>query len=399
LLVEIVLPFRFPGTLSHKQYVIQDTVLPPLFSLFYLSTKTIFDDSDLVLSLLRAFVEVEAVSADPFYGVINKRGKGVVFSSHDCSSVLAPVDGEGEGSAEHQHKAVNALKDVIHRVKAMTDTIDEEMLNTVVSQMKALIRFLDASELHSFLLEEGIRGERSVGTKRITKLIGIYKRECEKVLHRILEKDHETDLLLAEQRLIEKLGQGIRYYLRKRFKKCPPPDTKLTPKQMRAYKKQKKDFSQVAELVSITFSRTVDDVEEQDEFIATLVSTALFHIQNFFGLESLLDKNSQNLLLKASFFEHPDLSFPMTRIPTTLDNEQFAQILAEIQYAYMFLTAEKACQFLVSLWTAPGVSEELQRQGGWSKLEDYASSLWGLGLWKLCPDNSHLAALAITTIF
>ena len=377
--------------------ILQDVFLPSVFSLFYLTSKNSREENDPLLRLLRSFVEVEAVSADPSYGVNNNTGKRVVFSTHDCSSVKVPVDREGEDSTEHQHKAIHALTNVVLCVNSLTDMEDTENLNVVALRMKALVDFLGTFEKvaspaqhPSTFLEEC---SKSVGTdnfKRIEKVMRDYKKECEKVLERLLENDRAIDVLLAEQRLIEKLGHGIRYYLRKLFN-CAPP--RLSPKDV-SYEKRSTKYSRITELVSMKVQPKAGNAAVDDNCISAVVSSALFHINNFFGVEHLLDNDLKRPLFKEAFFEHPDLRFQLKGTPVPLEQDQLAQILAEIQYAYKFLAASRACKFLVDLWTAPGVSEEIERQGGWTMLEGYASSLFDLGLYKQCPDNSHLVALA-----
>jgi hypothetical protein len=343
-------------------------------------------------------VAVEAVSADPSYGVNKKTGKRrVAFSTHDCSSVVVPVDREGENSAGHQHKAINALTKVVLCVKSLTDMKDAVIMSTTVSQMRELIVFLGALDKkenfissNTSLLEECAKAVGIEDTKRIEKVMGDYKKEFENVLDRIMGRDDEVELLLAERRLIEKLGHGIRYYLRKLFN-CAPP--RLTPKDIH-YEERSARYSKITEFVSMKVPPKADNAAVEDNCISAVVSSALFHVNNFFGLENLLDEKLEKPLIKETFFAQPDLRFHLKGTPISLDDGQLAQILTEIEYAYKFLAAAKACKFLVSLWTAPKVRKEIERQGGWTMLEGYASSLLNLGLWKHCPDNSHLAVLA-----
>jgi hypothetical protein len=393
-----VLPFGIFRP-SHKFQTAQDAVLPSVFSLFYLTSKTSREHNEnSLLELLRAFVAVEAVSADPSYGVNKKTGKRrVAFSTHDCSSVVVPVDREGEHSAGHQHKAIIALTKVILCVKALTDMKTAVIMNTIVSQMRDLIDFLGAADKkknstqsYTCLLEECAKAIGIENTKRIEKVMGDYKKEFVNVLDRISGRGDEADLLLAERRLIEKLGHGIRYYLRRLFN-CAPP--RLTPKDIH-YEERSAKYSRITEFVSMKVPPKADNAAVEDNCISAVVSSALFHINNFFGLENLLDEKLQKPLLKANFFAQPDLRFQLKGTPISLDDEQLAQILDEIEYAYKFLAATRACNFLISLWTAPGVKKEIERQGGWTMLEGYASSLLNLGLWKHCPDNSHLAVLS-----
>lgn len=378
------------------QSFVQDVVLPSVFSLFYVACPYNYEDNDYLLKLLRAFVELEAVSADPSYGVNKKPGKRVIFSTHDCSSVAVPIDRDGEDSAEHQHKAIHALTNVVLCVKSLKDIKEKENLNIFVSRMTALINFLGASERlrkttqNSSLLEKCSKSMGSDNTTRIEKVMKDYKKECEKILGRILGNEHGRDLLLAEQRLIEKLGNGIRYYLRKLFNGAPP---RLSPKDI-YYQERSTKFSRITKLVSMKAQTKAGNAAVDDGCISAVVSSALFHIKNFFGIETLLDKKLNEPLLKKKFFQNHELCFQLKGKPLVLDDDQLDQILSEIEYAYKFLAASRGCQFLVKLWTAPGVSEEIERQGGWAVLEGYASSLFDLELWKQCPDNSHLVALA-----
>ena len=70
--------------------------------------------------------------------------------------------------------------------------------------------------------------------------------------------------------------------------------------------------------------------------------------------------------------------------------DKMDQVLGDIEEAYSFLSAAFACRFLVGLWTVPGVRDEINRFGGWSKLETYAKISWKHQLWQLCPDGAHL---------
>ncbi|GAX19389.1 hypothetical protein FisN_4Lu432 [Fistulifera solaris] len=335
-----------------------DAVLPSVFSLFFLTSNKRYDYNESpLLDLLRAFVAVEAVSADPSYGVNKKTGqRRVAFSTHDCSSVVVPVDREGETSTGHQHKAISALTKVVLCVKSLTDMKDAVIMNTTMFQMRDLINFLGAVDKKensipssTSLLEECAKAVGIENTKRIEKVMGDYKKEVENVLDRIMGRVHEVDLLLAERRLIEKLGHGIRYYLRKLFN-CAPP--RLTPKDIH-YEERSARYSKITEFVSMKVASKADNAAVEDNCISAIVSSALFHVNNFFGLQSLLDEKLEKPLLKETFFAQPDLRFHLKGTPISLDDDQLAQILTEIEYAYKFLAAAKACKFLVSLWTAP----------------------------------------------
>jgi len=362
-----------------------------------------------ILPFLRARVEVESVSmGTPDH---NDMGKKVYFSAFDASAVQPPVDRHGVTSAEHQRKTIHAML----RAKEQLDILvvsaarlpssqwdNGNYLNAevcvVVQTIKSLISFLKNNIHYSVNFDDTnmcIVDQCAIAIgcrpKRVIKVMGQCQQELELIMNRIDVGEHagnSSSLPIIENRLVELLGQRIRYLLR-RLQNGPPP--RLSHNDT-GYDQRCQNFSGVIQYIQLELPPKCQNVAVSDECISALVSTALYHITECFGVENLLDPTFSEPALPHQFISQTELNFHV-RPHIELDECQMQKLRVEINYACLFLAATRACKFLVDLWTIPGVQTEIERQGGWSEVEEYAAILWKKHLWKICPDDAHLVLL------
>lgn len=81
-----------------------------------------------------------------------------------------------------------------------------------------------------------------------------------------------------------------------------------------------------------------------------------------------------------------DPAAPMT--PAELE-----ELLGDIDDVYNFLSAYKACKFLMELMSFPGVKDEVVRMGGWAKVEYYAKIIRQHNLGSICTEDAHFSVL------
>lgn len=362
-----------------------------------------------MLAFLRAMVRVESVSL----GTTGTNTDGpppaqrrtlVHFSSFDGSSTRPPIDRDIQSSS-HQQQSIVAMIAAQEQIQALPPT--------AVNSIRALRQFLTDRLDDAMLTECAAAVADDYPARRVKALADLYVKDLtilEGRLQKLKLPAHfvsplqneqvivkeatagEFDPLLVERRLAELLGQGIRFRLRMFFNRAPP---RLTPKDV-AYEVRSLNYSNVGKLVALNM---IDGVAVSlavgDECLSALISNALCRLYEVFGLESML--NGSELHLPTAFCASPasqrQLSTRSKSVIEPITTDECDAVLRDIREATGVLAAARAARFLNDLWTTPGVQEEIQRMGGWSEVESYATVSWKYDLWKLCPADAHLVAL------
>jgi hypothetical protein len=367
-----------------------------------------------ILPLLRSLVQVEAVSLatnDPAtthlrtvenYTVIRRR---IHFCGFDCSAVQPPVD-RVDGSGLHQQESIQTLL----IAKRQADALVERHLGAggdFAACLQAVVEFLDGHEDSDYnecrswwMLECAKAIGADYPVRRVAKAVEQYRRELSIILERmnanqpmplLLIDETNDSTLVVERCLSQSVGQAIRYNLRKFFNSAPP---RLTPADT-DYEQREQNYSKVKQLITMTLNENKENVAVDDECIAALVSTALLRLYECFGLDAMLSPLIGPPVLPALFCTHPasNKGFQIRGPPALLTATELDDVLHDIERTYAFVAAANACQFLLSLWTVPGVQDEINRLGGWPQIETYATISWCHALWKISPNDGHLVLL------
>ena len=338
-----------------------------------------------ILPLLQSVVSFESTSLAG-----RSQHSRVSFSGIDGSAVQPPVD-RVDGSGAHQHGSIMALL----RVKQAVDALVEECYenNAVLDAIMHLRDFL------SKMTNEGkYTGScaKSIGAvfspKRIVYAAKYFGEELTILAERMDRHRRGYKPLMFERRLAELVGQAIRYRLRLLFNGAPP---RLSSQDV-GYKRRSQKFSQVENLLTMTTKENYSNGAMDDSCISALVSNALSQICEYAGVTSLVDANSGGIRVPDGFCRSSAslAGFRIRGPSVVLSEAELSNILDDIKDACDFLATVNACQFLVSLMTCPGVQDEIDRQGGWTQVETYASISYIHQLWKLCPSDEHLVSLS-----
>ena len=330
------------------------------------------------------------------------------FSGFDFSATHPPVD--RLRSAEHQHESIQALRQVLLHVNALTSMNSAETLQTTLSCLSRMVDFLRhdiVGENAAYLCVEAAKSiSPFFPPKRLQVAARQYGDEFEKLKQRMERRlvqlqnhgsqsdedpdkgdDFPSPALDVEQKLAYFLGQASRYQLRTLLNDSPP---RLTPADT-TYNERAKEFSKVAERVVMKLKKGDTCGAVDDQCMSALVSLALRRLYEYFGLDDLLNAAvTKPPNLPALFCNQPATTKGMDN---TWTDDDVNNLLEDIDDAYSFLAAAHACRFLVELFRVEAVQQEIRRCGGWSLVETYATLSWQYNLYKLCEADAHLVLL------
>ncbi|KAL7581157.1 hypothetical protein ACA910_005948 [Epithemia clementina (nom. ined.)] len=369
--------------------VLEDMATPCLssriFAAFLLSaekrglTRRALDES-CILPFLRSLVKAEAVS---LRGWVLDQPKSVDFCGFDYSSTFPPVD-RVQGSGTNQEDCIAALLCAKREVESLFSPRRNK------NERSGIRAFL--SELHDFLSSpcpEWLKlCAKSVESsmKRVERAAENYSEEINVMLSR---NDGYDKNLFLEKRMADFVGLALRYQLRLLLRPAPP---RLTPADA-DYANWSQRHSQVHNKIVMKMERK-GAVDVDDDRLAALFNSALDSLCGYFGLDKLTDPTFSEPILPQHFFQRPasQCRFEQKDGPR-LSNEDLKEVLADIEEATHLVSAKNASSFLYDLLSLPTVQEEIERQGGWSSVETYATYSRMYNLWKLCPEDEHLVAL------
>lgn len=317
-----------------------------------------------------------------------RRKTRVHFSSFDGSSTKPPVDRE-IGSGFHQEQSIYAMVKAKDQIQALTWL--------AIPCIQDLVTFLLRDLTDDIRSECAAAVEQDYPPKRVQTLADLYAQDLKTLERRLLHLSPQCcSHLLVEQRLAQLLGRGIRFHLRTFFNSAPPRMSKTD----HAYDERATAYSQVNARINMTMLDGHVNEAVSDAFISALVSNALCRLHEFFGLESLLNatgpldhQHHVPEVFCSSLASQRTLSVRAKDYTESLTEDDCCSVMQDIQEATAYLAAARAARFLLDLLTAPGVSNEIERMGGWSHVETYASTLWTYDLYKLCRSDAHLVAL------
>jgi len=231
--------------------------------------------------------------------------------------------------------------------------------------------------------------------------------DFETILHRIIasSKDVSKPSLSThlELRLAEFAGQSIRFHLRRLFNPPPlpyttPPDDCSEPSLPPTPKEIALRQSRVSDLVELELPVTTRDSAVAEGSISSLFSLALVRIYSYFGEDtfaSSLDKDDP-IRLPDTFCSSPvsqrGLGTPDHPV-CSMPEEDLNELIGDINDVYNFLAAHHAIKFLLELMNAPGVGREVNKLGGWSMIEKYASVIKQHSSGATCEEDAHFAAI------
>ena len=350
----------------------------------------------------------------------NTTTKKVHFAAHDGSSLHPPID-RIHGSDLHSQQTIQAYVQVQHVLEQWEDVNNYPQLDQVVTCLRQLVFYLKASKdaeaddsKPSLVSEEQWKEcAASIGfdfdKRRLTSAQAFYHDQLAIVLDRLVARkmrrsnsstggvstvprEYNECFLMVEHRLAEQAGQAIRYNLRMLLNDKPP---RLSPND-ELYDEWSKHYPTLSEHVKLVLTEGAENSAVDDACFSALVSIALQHLHEFLGMELLLDASSDAVqkvleLIPTLFFAKPASN---RDIDEPLDEMEIREVIDDIGQARDFLSAVRSCRFLLDLLSNKGVQAEVQRHGGWSQIETYASLCWKYRLNRICPADAHLVALS-----
>jgi predicted nucleic acid-binding Zn-ribbon protein len=210
-------------------------------------------------------------------------------------------------------------------------------------------------------------------------------------------KSFVSSHLQIEHRLAEQIGQSIRFLLRLYFNRAPP---RLSTVNDDYDLIAENAYSKVSDCVQLVTNDGQHSEAVDDSCLSAIISRALSYVYEFcHGELHHYTRNIATISPTLSRFCVAHSSLPPTKkhrkMSSSLPNADvdWDLLRQDIQEAAQLLAVVNAAQFLYDLFTAKGVRDEIERFGGWSELEDYATFLWQYELWKICPYDAHLVIL------
>lgn len=345
--------------------------------------------------LCDALVRVEATSLHVTSTPSPAYQRKISFCGFDCSSSLPPVD-RIDGSEEHQQLLIEALVEVKRAVLEMeTGGVSE------LNSLQHLLDFLGDRENCLHWQQECARSiHDSYPTQRVQSAWKQYISDLQALFTRTSTMKTTRQVtyptLSVEQRLAHFIGQAIRRELRNLIN---PPPPRYCSKDS-TYEQRALTYSQAYAYIKFSGPQ---GAAAGDKNLASLVSTALRRLYDYFGLQVLLQANpvammniipkefcAKAKLLDAISVDHDcqTTEFPLVEC-----------VLHDMDQACLFLAATNAARFLVELFNVPKVQSEVERRGGWSQLETYAALSWQYQLHDIVDEDAHLVILANVSTF
>ena len=362
-----------------------------------------------VLNLLKALVHAESTSL----GRQVEKGK-VQFAAFDGSSTIPPKDSV-IGSHIPREASTRALEQALKEVYSIIETKCPK--HEIVICLKLLISFLaklkgqvgnDENELGASLRRECAKAMPFAWhAERFKKAASLYHYDLTKILDCIENNKPFSQIegsIQLEEQLVLSLSQGIRFHLRRffnptYFKVSVSPDL-----DNESLKKCTTRLSKVSKMLAMKLPEGYNpgnDSAVADGSIASIFCLALQAVYRHFGSAIFLDES----------YDVPDLpdvfcktsksiqGFGCRKQPLDLTEYAVEEMLQEIIEAQNYLTAAKACRFLLDLTSWPGVKDEIQMLGGWGIIEQYAASIRDNNLSRLSPCDSHFVVLSNVDCF
>jgi len=357
-----------------------------------------------LLDLLKAMVHVESTSLGR--QVENRK---VQFAAFDGSSTKPPKDNV-IGSHIPREESIQALEKALNEVDAIIKSKGSKV--EVKSCLKSLIDFLakfeDIAGCEENQVGDKLRSECAAAmpfawhAERFGKAAFTYHDDLVKIKNSLERNKPLAEIegsLQLEKQLGLALGQGIRFHLRRffnpmYFKVSVSPD--LDDKSLGKCNTRLSKISEMLEMRQPEGYSAGGDTAVADGSISSVFSLALQAVDQYFGHSLFLDDTFIIPNLPSAFCtsSQSQQGIGGRRKPVVNDDIDIDEVLHDISEAQRFLTAAKACQFLIDLINWPGVKEEIRKLGGWGVIENYAVLMRKYNLTRLSPDDSHFVVLA-----
>lgn len=234
--------------------------------------------------------------------------------------------------------------------------------------------------------------------KRFSLASKQYREELFHVCSRLNKHSLKISKSFIRRNLGDFIGRAIRFYLRRYFNPVPLPlhsDSDNLPD----YSSSR---SRVHEIVEMQDEDSEGrDTATADGSISSVIGIALQRILQFYELNSDILARRKSLNIKSdgcyvrSFCNRPATLRGLQErgCVIELSEENVHDIMQDIEESHIFLAGIRACKFIYSLLTWPGVSKAIDEVGGWKKIEVLASTFQNCSLSCEMPAERHFILL------
>jgi hypothetical protein len=338
-----------------------------------------------ILPFLESWVLVESSSLGP-----NVEQKIVQFSAYEGSATQPPRDSI-LGSHVPRHVNILAMVQALEQMNLMLSKHEENPL--ILDSLRSLSQFLQQVE-HSKNGEQW--REECAKTMpfpwvslRFQKAANLYRLDIDRICESMEGKSNfrQADVYLnLEKKLAESLGRAISYHLRRFFNSICGNVTEFPGLEEPVFKRQSKIHT-LLQMNLPDWYEVPKDSAVMDGSVSTVFSQAAETIARQFGVDVFLAQTFILPLIPNEFCQHQACHLGLGK--DGFSEEEIENITSEVLSAQGFLAGAKACKFISELLNWPGVNDEILRLGGWSLIEDYATTLRTYKLYKLSPYESH----------
>jgi hypothetical protein len=140
------------------------------------------------------------------------------------------------------------------------------------------------------------------------------------------------------------------------------------------------------------------DTATADGSISSVFGLAILRIQEFFDLNQtkMAALDSTDTKYYSTFCDRHATKRGLGKRGSMiiLSDTDLDGITLDVQEGHKVLAGIRACRFVVSLLSWPGVKEAIADAGGWTKVESFAKKFVECGLVQAYPDEKHFVLLS-----
>ncbi len=210
----------------------------------------------------------------------------------------------------------------------------------------------------------------------------------------LIKSPESTQISQIRSKLGDFIGRAIRFYLRQFFNPVPVSLHTYSDAEQPDY-----DYSRslVYKIIEMSADNGLRDTAVADGSISSVISFALFRMNEFFELNKRLNANTNNRDDKYinSFFTRPASINGLQRRGSTviLSENDLNEILQDIHECHTILAGVRALKFFHSVIQWPGVANAIDDVGGWGKVEHFSRIFSEYELEKEVPEERHFKLL------
>jgi hypothetical protein len=211
----------------------------------------------------------------------------------------------------------------------------------------------------------------------------------------LVKSPESSQISQIRSKLGDFIGRAIRFYLRQFFNPVPVSLHTYSDAEQPDY-----DFSRssVYKIIEMSADNGLRDTAAADGSISSVISLALFRINEFFELNARLIANTYNCNEKYinSFFNRQASVNGLQRKGSTvvLSEHDLDEILRDIHECHTIFAGVRAFKFFHSVMQWPGVANAIDDVGGWGKVEHFSSLFSLFDLEKEVPEERHFKLLS-----